>query len=853
MYHLSLFGSVRLSGPSGPLDGRVSQRRPLALLSLLATCEDGLLSRDKLVGYLWPDTESARARHRLSVTLHPIRKALGKTSILTRGDDLQLNSEVLSVDVREFEAALEEGETARAVELYAGPFMDGFYLDGAPAFERWQQAERRRSSRRYAEALESLAEQREAAGDVRRALELWRRLAEHQPYSSRVALRLIRALEAAGDRPAAVRHARIHGAAVRAELGVEPDPEVPALADALENGEVAREAERPAPTEPAVATSITSDAGSVLETSSGGAEIAGEAREAGSRAARGRRPSRGAVGVAVASVLVLVGVLGFLALPDDETVYDSTRVLVDLFANRTGDPELEELGRMATDWIAQGLTYTGFVDVVTLGTPILAGQGARAGSDGDGGGEGLERIARDHGTGTLVSGSYYRSGDSVYFQAHVTDARDRRELASLEPVAAAVEVPVPGLEKLRDRVMAALATLTDPRLARWQRNASKPPSFEAYRTFVEGLELQTTHHRAREAARRFREAKELDAGFTMAKLWEAMSLRNARLRDEADSLLAELSQDRQHLAPLDRAFLDYQVARSDGDAMAMLRAARRMAEIAPGSEYLKLAGHSALLAGRPAEAVRHYERADPESGWLRGWSPYWARLAAAHHRLGNLERMLEVARRGRSRYPDNAQIREQELRALAALGRIEELERQIAELRALDSPYTATALAYTAEELGAHGYEELSRKLFRESIAIERKELAEGSNPRGSRIALSFLFQTVGDLDAANEHVEVLLAEHPDDYSVLHSAALLRAREGRREMASEFVRRMEGLRGDRLPGARAEVAAVLGERDRAVRLLKELRTADLFYYRHSRAFRSLRDHPPFEELVRPKG
>ena len=48
------------------------------------------------------------------------------------------------VDVLEFEAALKGGEPRQAVEVYAGPFLDGFYLNGTGEFERWMEAERDR-------------------------------------------------------------------------------------------------------------------------------------------------------------------------------------------------------------------------------------------------------------------------------------------------------------------------------------------------------------------------------------------------------------------------------------------------------------------------------------------------------------------------------------------------------------------------------------------------------------------------------------------------------------------------------------------------------------------------------------
>lgn len=80
---------------------------------------------------------------------------------------------------------------------------------------------------------------------------------------------------------------------------------------------------------------------------------------------------------------------------------------MDIFQNETGDPSLDALGRMATDRVTAGLTYTSFVDVVSRGTrllslePVIADTGSteRSGR--------WQALARANGTGTVVWGSYY--------------------------------------------------------------------------------------------------------------------------------------------------------------------------------------------------------------------------------------------------------------------------------------------------------------------------------------------------------------------------------------------------------------------------------------------------------------
>ena len=233
-FSLKLFGGASLAGADGPLSGSASQRRRLALLALLALSRDATLSRDKLTGYLWPDLDAERARHNLAVAVHALRSALGDDAIVTAGDDVRLDRRVLVCDVSEFESALDRGDVDRACGLYTGALLDGVHLGGdAPEFDRWAERERARLADRYASALERLADQRTERGQLKEAVEAWRRRVALDPYSERAALGLMRALERAGDRAGAIQHARIHTTLLREDLESDPDPDVTAFAERL--------------------------------------------------------------------------------------------------------------------------------------------------------------------------------------------------------------------------------------------------------------------------------------------------------------------------------------------------------------------------------------------------------------------------------------------------------------------------------------------------------------------------------------------------------------------------------------------------------------------------------------------
>jgi TolB-like protein len=227
------FGSPAVLGPSGALGGCAAQRQALALLTLVGAAGERGLSRDKIVALLWPETEARRAGHRLSQLLHALRGTLGEDVIICGSGEIRLNPERISSDFAEFKASRARGELERAVTSYTGPFMDGFFLDGSPEFERWVESERAGLSRAYGEALEMLAIDAEAGSDRATASKWWAMLAEHEPLSSRVIMRLMAALAAHGDRAEALQQAQRYEVGIIGELEAEPNPAVLALADRL--------------------------------------------------------------------------------------------------------------------------------------------------------------------------------------------------------------------------------------------------------------------------------------------------------------------------------------------------------------------------------------------------------------------------------------------------------------------------------------------------------------------------------------------------------------------------------------------------------------------------------------------
>ena len=124
---LRTFGGLWMEGAPArvPL-----QPRQLALLSLIAAAGRKGVSRERVIGVLWSETDEEQARHTLSQTLYSLRRDAEK-DLIQGTTSLRLSAELTS-DVGELEDAIARGELDGVAELYTGRFLDGFYLPGAP-------------------------------------------------------------------------------------------------------------------------------------------------------------------------------------------------------------------------------------------------------------------------------------------------------------------------------------------------------------------------------------------------------------------------------------------------------------------------------------------------------------------------------------------------------------------------------------------------------------------------------------------------------------------------------------------------------------------------------------------------
>ena len=244
MVRLITLGRLQLLRDGHPSEPIHLQPKRLALLAFLVLeAGDGCQQRDTLLALFWPRADRARARRCLRQTLFHLRNELGDGVILNRGrDGVALASSRIWCDAVAVEQALRGHRRREALQLYAGDFLPGLFVDdGGTELDEWIDRTRRRLRAKVAAAAWELAEDESRLQPTPSALELARRACSLSPDDEASLRRHMKLLARAGDPAAALSTYARFSRQLRQEYDAEPSPESQALARSLKRGRLSYE------------------------------------------------------------------------------------------------------------------------------------------------------------------------------------------------------------------------------------------------------------------------------------------------------------------------------------------------------------------------------------------------------------------------------------------------------------------------------------------------------------------------------------------------------------------------------------------------------------------------------------
>jgi serine/threonine protein kinase/tetratricopeptide (TPR) repeat protein len=565
-------------------------------------------------------------------------------------------------------------------------------------------------------------------------------------------------------------------------------------------------------------------------------------------------------------VLIAAAVAFFVLRKTGGPALNPRLALVSIFVNQTGDSTLDPLGRVAAYEIAQGLSQSGIVEVIPSVSVLETSRVIDARSGVPEGPDELRALAKGMGAGTLVSGAYYLIDGGLQFHATITDAVHRKPIRILEPLKGSLDNKMGLVAELQGRIMGALAQhFTGAGAGETAQKLGRPPVYEAYQEYLQGLDLFGVDYE--QSVRHFTRAVELDPTFAQAKLYIAVAYGNQGRYEEADTLLQSILEAGDELSSFENLIFDWYDASLKGQNEKVFRLIREAEKLTPNFYTIKyIVGLEALGVNRPKETVKAYawmDSQDPKIHFTRPANAWWfSVLAEAHHMLGEYKKEIEVAKRGRKYYPKDLWITGIEARALAALGKTSKVKRVVEGCLNVDatSGTPGGVMMEAARELYAHGHKDEGREMAAAAIewAESRAEAERKTKARQEFYADALYF--AGRLDEAGRIFESLAAGDPENIDFQGYLGTLAARRGDREGAMRVFEELGKLERPFLLGShlwwQARIASLLGEKERAVGLLREAFSQGLSYgvYLHCEIdLEPLWDHPSFKELLRPKG
>jgi len=873
MLRLLTLGGLSLCDDGTPVTGAASQRSRLALLAVLATAGPAGVARDKLLALLWPESDDERARHALKQGVYALRRDLGTENAIVGTATLSLDASVVASDVREFDDAIVRGDDAAATALYAGPFLDGVFVKAAPEFDQWAAGERARLERAHLDAIGRLARAADACGDTHAAVQWWRRAAAAEPLSGRVALSLMRALANAGDLSAAIQHSRVHEVIVRGELDAPADDAVSGFAEELRRGEyVARPQVRHTPASVGVVPVIERQAMAASDAPIDTPAVAAAPPDsADDRWPRVIRPRWRTV-LASASVLAALALLGSLlpgvrsraaqAFRAPSDARSARRIVVARFENLTGDRSLDPLGQMTADFLAQSLLDANFEVVdsrTSAGVTRMLARIAPARTAP----ELASELATQTGAATVVTGRYYKHGDSLRVDAKIVDpARGLllREIAASGSLASTSAL----VHALSDRVTVAMTGSKDTTAGAGTASLVDPPSLEAYEHISRAWEMFFS--RPADTAAVFLElarASAVDTGYTGPLEVRAYVLDVKEQWPALARVVQQLEARRARMGRFQRGALALFEADLRGDLLGRLSASRDLMRMSPGSaDVALLVAVSASYLNRAQEAHDVLLAANPDLGINQVSPMYWAWRAASEHALARYDDELLSAAQEARRFPGTPTAAMSHARAFAATGRIGSIDSLLARsgFNAKDPAWAARDLALLAgRELRAHGRDRESAALFRRVSALPVSRSAS----RGELHQHALALYESGAYGEARAVYASLASSAADDIEAIGRIGAIAARTGDTATVRAVDQQLAQWHEPYAFGAasrwRACLAALSGRGGEAVSLLHSAmlqgtHAMDLgiVTLHEDGDFRSLWKDAGFHELVRPR-
>ena len=573
--------------------------------------------------------------------------------------------------------------------------------------------------------------------------------------------------------------------------------------------------------------------------------------------------------IAAATIAAVAGI-GWFATHRPVVVLDSATVMV--AATQTGaDASMTAAAARIDDALTQSVASLPWVKL----------RPAPAGASTD---EPAIAAARKAGAATVVTASLLAGGDSAQLRLRLIDTETGTVLRQLPAAAVPRNPSADNARRAVEPLASAIGFVTDPMLGAVTLPSGPLPSLEAFREFEAGLVAFSAGSDTTSVQRSFRSLRKaiaLDTSFTQAKLWLALSYawRNYFSRYEggaarADTARRWIEAAQRNASPYEAALAALATSQMSELAETSVESSQRLLALAPRSPIAIALPFSLLDLNRPREAISRFEalispRNSRDSLPADRRAELLATVSETRHVIGEYDKALADIRAARALRRSDLLYLGSELQTLAALGRLDEMNRLLPEVATAagnGNMFGFAGQVYVAlgSELTAHGHPAEGRAMQERAVAWFDQHDGEAKSSANQATRRGLALMALGRYDEA---LPILRARLPIDTSDsrLHGlVGRIYAIQGRKAELQTELAWLEARPAEKLVGAptyeRAAITANLGREhwDQAVALLQEsLKQGQgngirrrLHWFTD---WQAMKDYPPFKALLEPKG
>ncbi|WP_324822628.1 AfsR/SARP family transcriptional regulator [Sinanaerobacter sp. ZZT-01] len=232
MLNICFLGKLRFEWKGEAIEDQLGAKA-FALICLLVLNKNRYLSREKIIGYLWPDSNEEAARYNLRYNLWLIKKNIGTDE---RGNTfLHIDKECCGInkefnftcdilDIMKFKPSKKDSVESilRMKQLFRGDFLEGCYFNKCDEFNELIIYERINFEQRKVKILKRLVELYEKDKQYEVCLETINEILEIEPYDEEMVSKILDIYVRCGKRVAAITYYNQFSSQLAGNLGIAP-------------------------------------------------------------------------------------------------------------------------------------------------------------------------------------------------------------------------------------------------------------------------------------------------------------------------------------------------------------------------------------------------------------------------------------------------------------------------------------------------------------------------------------------------------------------------------------------------------------------------------------------------------